>query len=180
MEDKTISWYVPGKTLHAINKMDKDYRYTLSAPYGQLPNDFRPLTPMKMLQMGVFEGKYLNDCSSEFPKEWFVRARTVSSPDSSPDISLNYYKVKARQSLNVWRHNGWLYGPDNRGWFQWYCRFYLGRRIPEVDKKQIARWKSFQSRHGAQLRSHLQQGHNVQRLRQALLQWGVKLHSLSL
>jgi hypothetical protein len=152
--------------------MDHGYTYRLDAPRGKLPPDFRPLPPAKILQMGVFEGKYMTDCRDEFPASWFTRAKMVST-GQPPDPSLNYYKVKARQSLSVWKKNGWILSPDNRGWFQWYCRYYMGRRIPDLDTTQIARWKSFRARHLGQLRSHIAKGYKTDKERQALLQWGI-------
>jgi len=161
----------------AHNKMDRGYTYQLDAPRGRLPPDFRPLSPARILQMGVFEGKYMTDCRDEFPASWFTRAKMVPT-GHPPDPSLNYYKVKARQSLSVWKRNGWILPPDNRGWFQWYCRYYMGRRIPDLDATQIARWKSFRSRHLGQLRSHIAKGYKTDKERQALLQWGVDTSAL--
>jgi len=146
------------------------YTYRLEAPMGQgFDPDFRPaLTPKQMLEMGVFEGKYLNDCRAEFPADWFEGARL----SDRPDIRCNFFGVKSRQPLAVWREKGWIYGPDPRGWFQWYCRSYLGRRLPQTDAIQIKRWRAF-SRHAGQVRAHCMAGDLScrPRQRQALLQW---------
>ena len=146
------------------------YAYRLEAPMGQgFDPDFRPaLTPKQMLEMGVFEGKYLNDCRAEFPADWFEGARL----SDRPDIRCNFFGVKSRQPLAVWREKGWIYGPDPRGWFQWYCRYYLGRRLPQTDAIQIKRWRAF-SRHAGQVRAHCMVGDLScrPRQRQALLQW---------
>ena len=146
------------------------YTYRLEAPMGQgFDPDFRPaLTPKQMLEMGVFEGKYLNDCRAEFPADWFEGARL----SDRPDISCNFFGIKSRQPLAVWREKGWIYGPDPRGWFQWYCRYYLGRRLPQTDAIQIKRWRAF-SRHAGQVRAHCMVGDLScrPRQRQALLQW---------
>jgi hypothetical protein len=121
-----------------------------------------------MLGMGVFEGKYVNDCRDEFPARWYEGAKLSDSPDPK----INYFGVKSRQPLAVWREKGWIYGPDPRGWFQWYCRYYLGRRIPDVDEKQIKRWRAF-ARHAAQVRASCDPGDWTcrPRQRQGLLQW---------
>ncbi len=146
------------------------YTYRLEAPMGQgFDPDFRPaLTPKQMLEMGVFEGKYLNDCRAEFPADWFEGARL----SDRPDIRCNFFGIKSRQPLAVWREKGWIYGPDPRGWFQWYCRYYLGRRLPQTDAIQIKRWRAF-SRHAGQVRAHCMAGDLScrPRQRQALLQW---------
>lgn len=156
-------------TVH--DKMQSGYRYQLTCNPGEdFAPDFQPeLTPWQMLARGVFEGHYLTDCQKEFPAQWFEKAKL--SPGGL-DISLNQFKIKSRQPLSVWRERGWILGPDVRGWFQWYCRYYLGRRLPEIDRVQIARWRSFY-RHKAQILKNCPPGHVEcrPRQRQALLQW---------
>jgi len=153
------------------DRMQKDYRYELIEPPGRnFDPDFRPeLTPKQMLALGVFCGKYMTDCKDEFPKSWFTRAKL--SPER-PDCSLNYFAVKASQPLSAWRNKGWIHPDDPRGWFQWYCRYYLGRRMPEEDKRQINRWRAMQ-RHVRQIQRHCEPGHLTcrRRQRQALLHW---------
>lgn len=152
------------------DRMQTDYRYTLEAKMGEgFAADFTPFyTPKEMLSMGVFEGKYCNDCKDELPSDWFDGAKLSEKPDES----LNYFGIKSRQPLSVWREKGWIYGPDPRGWFQWYCRYYLGRRLPEIDAKQIKRWRAF-SRHAGQIRANCYPGDIFcrPRQRQGLLQW---------
>ena len=140
--------------------------------------EFTPyLTPQEMLEYGVFEGKYLNDSygeGKEFPGEWFQKAR-IAGQDAPPDATkYNFFGIKSRQSLREWKKNKWIYGNDERGWFQWYCRYFMGRRDPEVDAIQIKRWKSFNARHGGQLRKYCGQDRNLTcrvKQRQAILQW---------
>jgi hypothetical protein len=121
-----------------------------------------------MLALGVFGGKYLTDCRDEFPKSWFAGARL--SPGGH-DPRLNCFGVSASQPLAVWRKKGWIYHEDPRGWFQWYCRYYLGRRCLD-DERQVKRWRAMR-RHVAQV----EQGCIPRdldcrpRQRQALLQW---------
>jgi hypothetical protein len=162
--------YRIGDTVVVNDRMQRNYRYEIVARSGEgfLP-DFKPkFSPREMLAMGVFEGKYCNDCRSEFPEEWFVEARI--SDQSNPD--LNYFGVKSRQPLSYWKERGWIFGPDSRGWFQWYCRYYLGRRLFEIDAIQVKRWRSF-ARHAAQIRANCEPGDIFcrPRQRQALLQW---------
>lgn len=173
--------FKPGLKVTPLNKMDKgDYTYTLKAPYGDVyADDFQPyFTPEEMLTLGVFEGKYINDCVSEFPKEWFEKALKANSlSPEHPNILCNYFKIKSRMSLQDWINNGWIPitkgDPDNRGWFQWYCRYYIGRRIPHVDEIQKKRWRAFK-RHFAQVQKNCISGDKTCRpkQRQALLQWG--------
>jgi hypothetical protein len=153
------------------DKMQKNYRYMLTEPEGKnFHPDFKPeLTPIQMLAMGVFEGKYMTDCWEEFPEEWFEHA--ILSPEKSNPL-YNYFGVKSRLSLSEWRRRGWIVGPDVRGWFQWYCRYYYGRRLPEADEIQIKRWRSFR-RHLAQVEKNCMPLDVAcrTRQRQALLQW---------
>ena len=138
------------------DRMQQGYSYELTARVGR---DFHPefqpdLSPEEMLQLGVFCGKYLTDCRDEFPASWFTRAKL--SP-AIRDCSLNYFGVDASQPLSAWRKKGWIHPDDPRGWFQWYCRYYMGRRMPEEDTRQIRRWKAIR-RHVAQLRKHCEPG----------------------
>lgn len=159
-----------GDTISVDDKMQNGYSYRLSCPMGgEFAAEFKPFfTPKEMLEKGVFEGKYCNDCTNELPKDWFSSAKTGPVPDPN----LNYFGVKSRQPLSVWREKGWIYGPDPRGWFQWYCRYYLGRRLPEIDPIQIKRWRAF-SRHAGQIRANCQPNDIFcrPRQRQGLLQW---------
>ena len=159
-----------GDTIEVNDRMQTDYRYELVASEGKdFPDVFQPhFSPREMLEMGIFEGKYCNDCTGEFPEIWFRNAKTSDIPD--PDM--NYFGLKSRQPLSVWKVKGWIYGPDPRGWFQWYCRYYLGRRLPHIDSIQIKRWRAF-ARHAGQIRANCEPGDIFcrRRQRQALLQW---------
>lgn len=153
------------------DRMQRDYRYARTAPMGKaFDPDFEPeLSPAEMLRLGVFCGKYMTDCSAEFPASWFRDAKLASD---SPDCDLNYFGVRASVPLRVWVEKGWIHPDDPRGWFQWYCRYYSGRRMPDEDRRQIARWRAFR-RHAAQIRKHCEPGDPFCRpkQRQALLQW---------
>ena len=153
------------------DKMQRGYRYELTAPAGRnFDREFRPqLTPAEMLRLGVFGGKYMTDCRREFPASWFARAKLAAK---RRDTSLNYFRVDASQPLLVWRRKGWIYRDDPRGWFQWYCRYYMGRRIPDEDARQIGRWKAIR-RHVRQVQRNCEPGDVScrKRQRQALLHW---------
>jgi hypothetical protein len=151
--------------------MQRGYRYERTdAPGANFDPEFRPeLTPAEMLALGVFGGKYMTDCRDEFPAGWFAAAKLASG---RRDPSLNYFGVDASQPLSVWRAKGWIHPDDPRGWFQWYCRYYMGRRLPKEDRRQIGRWKA--------MRRHIRQVHRNcdpcdfacrPRQRQALLHW---------
>jgi hypothetical protein len=150
--------------------MQSGYHYVLSEPAGRnFHPEFQPeLTPKEMLALGVFGGKYMTDCKPEFPADWFENARLCSERH---DPALNCFGVNASQPLSEWQSKGWIYAEDPRGWFQWYCRYFMGRRCPD-DERQIRRWRAMR-RHIAQIRAHCIKGDLAcrRRQRQALLHW---------
>ncbi len=152
------------------DKMQKNHIYYLTQPTGKnLHPDFKPeLTPKQMLSLGIFGGKYMTDCKKEFPKSWFKNAK-LSPKKSNPKI--NFFKISASQPLLVWQKKGWIHKDDPRGWFQWYCRYYLGRRHKD-DERQIKRWKAFK-RHKTQVQKNckLKDLKCRPKQRQALLHW---------
>lgn len=155
------------------NKMQSGYEYVRVEKIGSnFHPEFKPdLTPKEMLELGIFGGKYMTDCvnSGEFPPDWFKNAKLCSERH---DPKLNLFQVNASQPLSVWRKKGWIYKDDPRGWFEWYCRYYMGRRIPSEDLRQIKRWKAI-SRHIAQIGKNCRVGDlNCRRKqRQAVLHW---------
>jgi hypothetical protein len=153
------------------DKIQTNYTYYKTEPIGEnYSEDFKPeLTPKEMLELGVFGGRYLNDCKDEFPDDWFENAKL--SPDKK-DPSLNYFGIEASMSLKHWQEKGWIYEEDPRGWFQWYARYYMGRRIKEEDRRQIDRWKSM-TRHIGQIKKNCKPKDLEcrKKQRQALLHW---------
>ena len=153
------------------DRMQSGYCYSRTERMGA---NFRPefepeLPPKEMLQLGVFCGKYMTDARSEFPEDWFRDAELTAG---RRDCSLNYFGVDASLPLSVWRQEGWIHPDDPRGWFQWYCRYYMGRRIAGEDRRQIKRWKAIR-RHLRQIQRHCEPGDLTcrRRQRQTLLHW---------
>lgn len=150
--------------------MQTDYRYDLSEPMGKnFDIRFKPeLMPAQMLKMGVFGGRYMTDCLEEYPDDWF------SSAKLSPRVrkpALNFFNVDASKPLSYWKEKGWIHDDDPRGWFQWYCRYFMGRRHAD-DERQIKRWRNM-TRHISQLKKNCIRGDLLcrPRQRQALLHW---------
>lgn len=150
--------------------MQQGYVYELAQPMGEHFDPlFTPeLTPKEMLRLGVFGGKYMTDCRDEFPEDWFAEAKLCAERH---DPALNFFKVNASKPLAYWRAKGWIYPEDPRGWFQWYCRYYMGRRCQD-DERQIKRWLNMR-RHLSQLKKHCRplDLNCRRRQRQALLHW---------
>ncbi len=161
-----------GKLVIVKDKFQQ-YKYYRTEKPGEFDRTiFNPfLTPNEMLKLGVFEGKYLNDCKSEFPSSLFKNAKISDTPDTS----LNFFGIKSRLPLHEWESKGWVHPDDPRGWFQWYCRYYYGRRHPD-DERQIKRWRAF-NRHAAQVKINAIKQNRLGDLsfrpkqRQGLLQW---------
>lgn len=183
-----LAWYRPGRRVQVSDRMQK-YTYTLTEPPGKnFAAGFRPaLSPGRILRLGAFEGKYINDGTREFPREWYAGALANGKlRPGAADPTINAFGLKSRLSLGAWRRNGWIPAApgdrDVRGWFHWYCRYWLGRRMPAVDAVQIARWRAF-ARHRGQIlasyrrlgrrrpRSRAEKRGHRPRQRQALLQW---------
>lgn len=158
--------------------MQNNYVYFLTEPVGKnFDHEFKPeLTPKQMLELGIFGGKYMTDCKKEFPDDWYENAKLCHEYH---DSKLNLFGVNASQSLSVWKKKGWIFEDDPRGWFQWYCRYFMGRRIPPEDDRQIKRWKMIK-RHIVQLTKNCfpkdWECRKVQR--QAILHWSYDSRSL--
>ncbi len=159
-----------GQTIEVHDLMQQGYVYRRVEPIGgNFHPDFHPeLTPQQLLALGVFGGKYMTDCAAEFPAAWFTKAKLCAERH---DAKLNCFGVNASQPLSVWRAKGWIHADDPRGWFQWYCRYFFGRRGPD-DERQIKRWSAVR-RHRAQIEKNCRplDLECRRRQRQALLHW---------
>lgn len=160
------------KIVHVDEVYQTGYAYPLVEPRGaHFDPDFTPdLSPKAMLQLGVFGGDYFKVVPCEFPADWFDGVELSGGNGGKKER--NYFDIMASQSLKEWQRKGWIYPEDPLGWFLWYCRYYMGRRIPEEDARQIKRWKNMR-RHMAQI-EHACLANDMScrpRQRQALLHW---------
>tara|TARA_Y100001001_G_scaffold121364_1_gene119422 strand:- start:196 stop:660 length:465 start_codon:yes stop_codon:yes gene_type:complete len=131
---------------------------------------FKPdLSPKKMLELGVFGGSYFGLNIKEYPSAWFKKAKIIKKFD----VNNNRFRVAAGLSRKEWISKGWIFNEDPLGWFQWYCRFTNGRRIPHIDEIQIKRWKAFGGRHIAAIKKNCEESDLScrRKQRQAILQW---------
>lgn len=156
------------------DKMQSGYEYQTTEPMGKnFDPEFKPdLTPKQMLELGVFGGVYMRDCAAEFPKDWYENAK-LAPPETKKHLAeLNLFGVNASQPLSIWKKKGWIHPDDPRGWFQWYCRYFMGRRLSVEDAKQIKRWKAIR-RHIAQVAKNCRADDLScrPRQRQAILHW---------
>ena len=130
---------------------------------------FKPeISPKNMLELGVFGGSYFGSKIKEYPKSWLQKAKL----SKNFDINLNRFKIKSGLSREHWMEKGWIFKEDPLGWFQWYCRFSMGRRIPYIDEIQIKRWKNFK-RHVIAINKNCEESDLScrRKQRQAILQW---------
>ena len=120
------------------------------------PATFRPvLTPAQMIRAGVFGGCYFHPRGgkagifgrhvavdhAEFPAEWFYGIPVHKYRSRKYNKATNRHRVKSGNSQAFWEGKGWIHENDPRGWFQWYCRFFCGRRSHD-DARQIKRWEA--------------------------------------
>ena len=162
---------------------------------------FKPnVGPKSVFRKGAFGGTYFRTIDSgvtgkthhgktairEYPDDWFkgfdIEKKVISS---KYDKKVNKYGVKCGSSLEDWENNDWIIKQDPYGWFQWYCRYSLGRRTTD-DERQIKRWLGLAGPNG-RFRKRLmnliiskRKGYNDPSvspvIRQVLLHWGYELN----
>jgi hypothetical protein len=160
---------------------------------------FKPnRSPKKVFKGGAFGGTYFRPIYSsvtgksyksgnvirEF-KDWFEGMDIEKMITSEKyDKKVNKYEVKCGSSLESWEESGWIVEQDPYGWFQWYCRYYKGRRTSD-DERQIKRWLALAGPNGRFRRRLMNEiikkkkkydDHSVSPvIRQVLLHWGYEL-----
>jgi hypothetical protein len=164
-----MNTFKEGSFVRVRNPHQWDYEYRLEHPPGTIRRGFNPaLTPTEMLQLGVFGGSYMHGCLHDYPAEFSAGVTTV--PKSNPRF--NCFKVQSGDSREYWESRGWMSVEDPLGWFEWYCRYWMGRELPGEDSRQIARWAAFAPRHrGAIIAFASGDITGRSKTRQALLHW---------
>ena len=112
-------------------------------------------TPIEVIKEGAFGGTYFRDIYSGINEKWyknsrkeFVQLKNIGAKfyvSDYNDVNVNKYDVKCGASLRFWEINDWINKIDPYGWFQWYFRYWSGRRS-KYDKRQTNRWKKIVGR----------------------------------
>ena len=148
-------------------------------------------TPVEVIKEGAFGGTYFRDIYSSVNGKWYKKSwkefDQLKNIDQKfycsdyYDVSVNKYGVKCRTSLRFWENKGWINEIDPYGWFQWYFRCWLGRRL-EDDKRKINRWEKIVSRFRGKLVKMIKDAGSKfddysisPKIRQNLLHWGYEL-----
>ena len=148
-------------------------------------------TPVEVIREGAFGRTYFRDIYSSineksYKRSWkeFDQLKNIDQRfycSDNYDVSINKYGIKCGKSLRFWENNGWINKIDPYGWFQWYFRYWLGRRSKD-DKRQINRSKKIVSRFRGKLVKMIKDAGSKfddysisPKIRQMLLHWGYEL-----
>jgi len=167
----------------------------------KLLKDFHPnRTPQEVLEAGSFGGTYFRPIGSSVTNVYYKSYEVIQdtlSPEWIQNLdvnrmltsttyrnAVNKYGVKCGGSLGMWESSGWIADCDPYGWFQWYCRFYQGRRSSD-DQRQISRWNKsagVKGRFRSQLCNKILAAQTTAEdrkispvIRQTLLHWGLEI-----
>ena len=140
--------------------------------------DFAPdYTPQEMIRAGVFGDAYFGDELGQarlklLPSDWtFTKSgRFYTNIRGSQCRLINQYGRPASEPREFWLEKRLIAHFDPLGWFEWYCHYWLGRRVDLYDDWQIGRWRRFKERH---LALFYQTGYPGSA--QALLHWGIRV-----
>ena len=145
-------------------------------------------TPIEIIKEGAFGDTYFRDIYSNINKKWyknswkkFVYLKNIDTKFYASDyydVNVNKYGVKCGRSLRFWENKSWINKIDSYGWFQWYFRYWLGRRSKD-DKRQINRSKKIVRRFRGKLVKMIRNTGSrygdfsiSSKIRQILLHWG--------
>ena len=130
--------------------------------------EFHPnISPVDIIKKGAFGGTYLRDIYSGvtgkfYKNSWkeFSELKSIGKKYYASDFyeeKLNCYGVEVGTFLRFWESKNWIRPIDPYGWFQWYFRYWKGRRSND-DIRQINRWKKIVSRFVVILKKLISEG----------------------
>ena len=148
-------------------------------------------SPVKVIKEGAFGGTYFRVIYLGINGKWcrkswkeYDQLKNIDQKfycSAYYDVSVNKYGVKCGTSLRFWENKGWINEIDPYGWFQWYFRYWLGRRSKD-DERQINRWKKIVSRFRSKLVKMIKDAGSkfgdysiTSKIRLILLHWGYEL-----
>ena len=113
--------------------------------------DFRPnISLNEVIKKRAFGETYFRNIYFSVTDEWYETSfrefDVLEDIDQNYyclnyyDVSVNKYGVKCVTSLRFWENKGWINPMDPYCWFQWYFRYWIGRRSVD-DEREINRWK---------------------------------------
>ena len=150
---------------------------------------FNPiLTPREVIQYGAFGGNYFGvdvganlDDYKELFEYHFKGLDTSLYLGETYKPKVNKFKIRSGMNYEYWKEMGWMDEDDPYGWFEWYIKYFNGRRHPD-DNRQISRWQDFAGRNGRWRKNIYKKIYDTgdwnvsPRIQQSLLHWGYKVN----
>ena len=147
--------------------------------------------PLEVIRKGAFGGTYFRDIYSSVNGKQYKKSRKEFNQlkyidqkfycSNYYDVTVNECCVKCETLLRFWENKGWINKIYLYGWFQWYFRYWLGRRS-EDNERQINRWKKIVGRFRGKLAKMIKDAGSKfndysisSKIRQILLHWGYEL-----
>lgn len=149
---------------------------------------FKPnVTPREMLKQGIFGHSYFGVEILQGDMYYDELFQSFGDIDTSLYLSSKYhakgnkFKIKSGKDYQFWKDNNWMHEDDPYGWFEWYCKYYIGRRHSD-DQRQIQRWLDFCGPNGRwrqRIYGMIDATGNWDvspRIQQSLLHWGYQVN----
>jgi hypothetical protein len=149
------------------------------------------LTPRQVIEAGAFGGCYFGypiDERVDYDYDTLFKyhfegldEELYLGRDYKPKS--NKWKIRSGKDYRFWKDMGWMHKDDPYGWFEWWCKYDMGRRH-EDDKRQISRWQAFCGNEGRwrnniyrQVQKSGEDWTVSPRIQQSLLHWGYEINN---